>query len=81
MQTEELVSQAEYKRRYKIGDKTLKQMIYNKELELRGKKIVIKNNDVVSREVYENEKERRIIAEQKLKIIENRLVFMLKEVR
>lgn len=71
---EELISQAEFKRRYKIGDKKLKEMIYNKELEVKGNKILIRHNDVVSRDLYEHEKEKRIMLEEKLKMIEKCLI-------
>ena len=81
MQTEELISQAEYMRRYNIGHAVLKRMIKNKEVEMRDKKIVVyKNKDVVSRTEFEAEKEKRIEAEQRLQIISSQLSSLLREV-
>ena len=76
---EELISKNEYMRRYKVGLKKLNEMISNKEVIMRGGKIVI-SNQTVSLEDYEAERERRIKAEQKLEIMTQRISNLLKEV-
>ena len=76
---EELISKNEYMRRYKVGLKRLNEMISNKEVIMRGGKIVI-SKQTVSLEDYEAERERRIKAEQKLEIMTLRISNLLKEV-
>ena len=76
---EELISKNEYMRRYKVGLKRLNEMIYKKEVIMRGGKIVI-SKQTVSLEDYEAERERRIKAEQKLEIMTQRISNLLKEV-
>ena len=79
---EEWISMAEYMERYGLGYKTVKNMIYKKEIEVRetpgGQYRIRVSKDNVSREVYEAEKERRIQAETKLNLLKE---LILKEVR
>lgn len=76
---EELISKNEYMRRYKVGLKRLNEMIANKEVIMRGGKIVI-SKQTVPLEEYETEREKRIKAEQKLEIMTQRISNLLKEV-
>lgn len=49
---EELISKSEYMRRYKVGFARLQEMIHNGELEMKGGKILIKQQ-AVPIEMYE----------------------------
>ncbi len=71
--TEDLISMNEYMRRYGVGYESVKRMIANKELEMKGKKIVIRKNSVpielYEKVVVENTKLKTIIQNSK-KILE-----------
>ena len=75
---EEWISLNEYMRRYKTGYETVKKMIANKEVECRmtpGGYYKIKvGGDSVSKEIYEQEKEKRIKAETTLQLLQNVLL-------
>ena len=72
---EEWISLTEYMKRYHIGFKEAKKMINNNEIEYRqtdGGHYKIKvNGNMVSRDIYEKERERRIQAETKLNLLKN----------
>ena len=74
---EEWISLTEYMKRYHIGFKEVKRMIDNNEIEYRqtdGGHYKIKiNGNMVSKEIYEKEKERRIQAETTLELVKNLL--------
>lgn len=75
---EEYISLNEYCRRYNMGYNTVKQMVHNKELDYivteSGYYKIKVGGDTVSRKLYEEEVERRIIAEQKLELMKKILV-------
>lgn len=75
---EEWISLNEYMRRNKIGYEVALQMINNGEVECRktnGGRYKIKvGGDTVSKEMYEQEKEKRIRAETTLKLLQNILL-------
>ena len=70
---EEWISLQEFMRRQKVGYKVALQMIYNKQIEALktpGGRYKIKvGGNSVSKEMYEQEKERRIQAETKLQLL------------
>lgn len=70
---EEWISLTEYMKRFHTGFKEVKRMIKNNELEYKqtdGGHFKIKvGGDTVSREMYEQEKEKRIKAEEKLNLL------------
>lgn len=75
---EEYISLNEYARRYKMGTQQVKYMCEQGQLEYRKTekgyyKIKVGGN-TVSKEVYEQEKERRIRAETTLQLLQNILV-------
>ena len=80
---EEWISLNEYMRRFKTGYNEVKRKIHNGELEYdltEGGHYRIKvGGNTVSKEMYEKEKERRIQAETKLKVLKNILVEEVKE--
>lgn len=75
---EEYISLNEFMRRKKIGYETAMEMIENNEVEYRksaGGRYKIKvGGNSVSRELYEQEKEKRIQAETKLNLLKQILV-------
>lgn len=72
---EEWISLHEFMKRRKIGYDVALQMIEDKEVECKktaGGRYKIKvGGDTVSRDLYEKEKEKRIQAETKLKLLKN----------
>lgn len=74
----EWISLNEFMRRNHIGYEVALQMIHEKEVEYRktdGGRYKIKvGGDMVSRNLYEIEKERRVAAETKLQLLTNILV-------
>lgn len=69
---EEWISLNEFMRRQKVGYNTVLQMIANHEVDYikTGTRYKIKvGGNTVSREIYEQEKERRIKAEHKLELL------------
>jgi excisionase family DNA binding protein len=66
----EWISQKEYCKRHKVNPDTVKKLIYDGKLEViktqGGQYRIHVGGDTVSRELYEKEKELRIIAETKL---------------
>ena len=75
---DEWISLNEYMRRYKVGYTVVKNMIVNKELEARetpgGQYKIHIGGDTVSKELYEEEHNKRIEAETKLKLLKNVLL-------
>lgn len=75
---EEWISLNEYMRRNKIGYEVALQMISNREVQCqktKGGRYKIKvGGDTVSKEMYEQEKEKRIRAETTLKLLQNILL-------
>ena len=75
---EEWISLNEYMRRYKTGYETVKKTIANKEVESRmtpgGYQNIKVGGDSVSKEIYEQEKEKRIKAETTLQLLQNVLL-------
>ena len=74
---EEWISLSEYRKRYKLGYEVALNMIYNKEVECQkteGGRYKIKvSGNTVSRDLYENEKKRRIAAEAKIDLLRKAL--------
>jgi len=74
---EEWISLNEYRRRYKIGYDVALQLIYNKEVEYQktdtGRYKIKISGSTVSRDLYENEKKRRIAAEAKIDLLRKAL--------
>ena len=75
---EEWISLNEYMNRYHTGYKEVKRMMENNEVEYReteGGHYKIKiGGDTVSREIYEQEREKRIQAETTIQLLKNILV-------
>ena len=75
---EEWISLNEYMNRYHTGYKEVKRMMENNEVEYReteGGHYKIKiGGDTVSREIYEQEKEKRIQAETTIQLLKNILI-------
>lgn len=75
---EEWISLNEFMRRNKVGYEVALQMIHNGEIECRktpgGRYKIRVGGDTVSKEMYEQEKEKRIQAETKLELLK-RILF------
>ena len=75
---EELISLRQYMKRFKLGYEVVLQMINNREVEYRktpGGQYKIKvGGNTVSKELYEEERKRRIEAETTLNLITKMLV-------
>lgn len=75
---EEWISLNEYMNRYHTGYKEVKRMMENNEVEYReteGGHYKIKiGGDTVSREIYEQEREKRIQAETTIQLLKNILI-------
>lgn len=75
---EEWISLNEYCRRFQMGPDKVKQMITQKEVEFfvteKGYYKIKVGGDMVSREVFEQEKQRRIEAETTLNLLKNILI-------
>lgn len=69
------ISMAAYMRMYNLGYETVKNMIYNGDIEAKktqgGQYRIRVGKDIVSKEVYEAEKERRIKAEAKIEMLKS----------